>query len=217
MDSINVEIDSTDSRAKTRPHLRREKTQEIIKMRLQFPAATNTELAKRLNVSREWVRRVLSRANLPTRATLTQTEYCELVCEGCGITFRRKKSEVEALRAKGQTRFYHDKKCWNNNLRLYVKIAPKRKWDYEAVYKLRIEKNWGPRMISRELDIPLVTVQLILKKGNLSHKRQKWDHEAVYSLRRKTGWGYVKISRELGIPRGTVRYILKKGNLVCKQ
>lgn len=213
MDSINVEIDSTDSSAKTKPHLWREKTQEIIKMRLQFPAATNAEIARRLNVSREWVRKVLSRSNLPTRGTRAQSGYCELVCEGCGITFRRDKAEVKRLLAKGQTRFYHDKKCCNR----YVQIPPTRKWDYEAVYKLRREKNWGSVRISRELGIPTPTVEVILKKGNLSLKHKKWDHEAVYSLQRETGWGCVKISRRLGIPLGTVRYILKKGDLARKE
>ena len=217
MDSSIAERDTMDSKYKPTPHLWHEKTQEIIKMRLQFPAATNAELARRLNVSREWVRRVLSRANLPTRATLTQIEYCELVCDGCGIIFRRQKAEVKRLLAKGQTRFFHDRKCWNKNLRRYIKIPSKRKWDYEAVYKLHREKNWGYVRISRELGIPKPTVELILKKGNLSNKRQKWNHEAVYSLRREKGWGCMKISRELGMPKGTVSYILRKADLACKK
>ena len=209
-------MDTTDSISKPKPHLWHEKTQEVIKMRLQFPAATNAELARHLNVSREWVRHVLSRANLPTRATRAQIEYSELVCDGCGITFRKKKAAVKRLLAKGQTRFYHDKKCYEN-FRRHVKSSPKRKWDYEAVYKLRGEKNWGSIKISRELGIPIPTVEYILRKGNLAHKHQKRDYEAVYNLRREKGWGCVKIGRELGIPTSTVGYILKKENLARKQ
>ena len=48
MDSIKAEMDTTGSSSKPKPHLWHEKTQEIIKMRLQFPAATCSELARRL-------------------------------------------------------------------------------------------------------------------------------------------------------------------------
>ncbi|MDO8636217.1 MAG: hypothetical protein Q7R34_08255, partial [Dehalococcoidia bacterium] len=42
------------------------------------------------------------------------------------------------------------------------------KRDYEAVYKLRREKDWGATRIGKELSIPISTVSFILKKGKLS-------------------------------------------------
>ena len=203
----DAEMSTTSSGPTGKPAKWHEGTRDIIKMRIEFPSDTNADLAKRLGVSREWVRYVLNRANLSTRA---QPRYCELVCAGCGIVFRKKQAEVERKRAKGQVRFYHDAECSVKYFRPRVEDGPKRKWNYELVYKLRIEKNWGCVRIARELGIPKPTVERILRKGNLAHRRQKVDHEAIHELRREKNWGCVRISRELGIPITTVSYHLKK-------
>lgn len=196
-----------------RPELWREKTRDVINMRIQFPSATNAEIAKRLSVSRQWVWHVLNRANL--RIPRPQTEYCELVCAGCGLIFRRKVAEVERHRKQGQTKFYHDGKCsllYLNRHGINRHKSSKRKWDYEAVYKLRREKNWGSVRISRELGIPTPTVLRILRNGNLAHRHQRADYEAIWKLRREKKWGSVKIGRELGIPRSTVTQVLRRDN-----
>ncbi len=101
VDMIRAEMNILNSMSKSRPRQWHKKTLEIIQMRLRFPDATNAELASRLNVSREWIRHVLNRANLPTHAE----KYCDLVCDGCGITFRKRKLWVERKRAKGKARF----------------------------------------------------------------------------------------------------------------
>ena len=202
VEAILAEMKAGNFGFSARPELWNEKTWNIIKMRLQFPAFTNTHFAKRLNVSREWVLCVLNRANLNTRA---QSEYCDLVCAGCGIIFRKKKANIELLRAKGQTRFYHNKKCFHKDLRRLVK----RKWDYEAVYKLRKERNWRAARISKELGIPIATVENILKKGNLAYKYRKDDCDAVFKLKKEKKWGAVRIGMELGISPSTVLEILR--------
>ena len=214
MDSINIEIDSTDSSAKTRPHLRREKIQEIIKMRQQFPGASNAELARHLNISREWVRQVLKQAKLPTRA---QNKNCELVCDGCGIIFRRRKELIEYQRAKGQERFYHDQKCYFGSRLNPLEYKSKRKWNYDAIYKLRKEKNWGSVRIGRELGIPTSSVYHVLRKEHLTREYQKRDYGEVCKLRKEKGWGYKKIGEELGISENSVAYILKKCNLTHRR
>ncbi|MBI4594854.1 MAG: hypothetical protein HY730_00570 [Candidatus Tectomicrobia bacterium] len=200
--------------SKCSPKLGNERAQQIITKRRQFPGASNAELGRRLNISREWVRQVLTQANLPTRA---QNKNCELVCDGCGITFRRGKKLIKYQRAKGQERFYHNKKCYLRSRLNPLKYKAKRKWDYNAIYQLRNKKNWGSVRIGRELGIPTATIACILKKKNLTREYKKRDCNEVCKLRKEKGWGYAKISERLGITKDAVAYILKKSKLTKRR
>lgn len=110
------------------------------------------------------------KALIQARIESQRKPVIELTCEVCDAKFYRKSY---LIRKTSPGRFC-SRKCRGvfigNNYGF--KAHPKnrghsgrgRKWDYDGIYKLRDETGWGALRISRALNMPLGTVDMILQK-----------------------------------------------------
>ena len=92
----------------------------------------------------------------------------QLICEVCGKTFYRKPYYIRPTQSPGR---FCSNKCKSSFLGVHYGfgIHPEhagrhRKYDYQLIYDLRDKTGWDTLKISRQLHIPLGTVDTILKK-----------------------------------------------------
>lgn len=98
-----------------------------------------------------------------------------LVCDECGGTFERERSQVTFKTKKGQKLWFCSRYCFGKYAGEHYGFAAHpenagrglpRKWDWGKVYKMRGETGWGAVRIGRALGIPQGTVSAILRRRN---------------------------------------------------
>lgn len=182
-------------------------TKRAIEIRQKSPCLSSQDIAKKLGVSRERIRQILSRENLPVRRVRTfkykcnhcgkptnnrlfcsmkcQSDYhtISLTCDFCGKLFNRKSyAEQRNIRIHNSELIFCTKQCqgsWLANNHGFV-VHP---------------KNRG------------------YAKGTPNFKLRKHDYDFIWQKHLETKFGATKLSRLLNIPSITIsRILLNKRN-----
>lgn len=165
----------------------------VTEIRQSNPCATLEEIGTQIAVSRERVRQILAKAQMPTRhyvsrqlyeclncgKATTNRRFCSskcayeynhplVMCDYCGKLFRRLRALLCRPPSRSSNHYFCSRSCLG-------------KW--------RAEK-YG------------------FKKGHKSLVRRKWDWELVWNKHAETGYGSTRLSRLMNIPVGTVATIL---------
>ena len=170
--------------------------------RMKNPCATLEQIGQKFGVSRERIRQILQRANLPTRRFVQHNFIClqcgkeftckwprrfcspecsrryhnpSLVCSECGILFERRLKTI----------------LHNNGARGY---KGRGMWCSKQCFGKWFGNNYG----------------FSAHPENIPRGSRKWDRTSILHLRLDTGWGAPRISRALGIPQATVGLYLKR-------
>lgn len=171
--------------------------EEVIRLRISYPCMSGAEIARRVGLSRERVRQLLSKSNLINSSVLyhTQTKHC-LVCNK-KLSFKNKSGYCLLHRVESNSVPVVCSYCG--------KLTHRKKCEILREANHPLDKSFCNAHCRSKY---LIENHIILKNPSPGRKR-KINYDLVWQKHLETGYGCLRLSRLFGVTSTCIAGVLR--------